>query len=272
MDTLLERQTDGWFRADISGAPQGVDRKAGEAGVLYGYVVAQTGVLKSRRGEFDVKGLKSLVSLMRANPAGTKSRFTHPTLSADGLGKFLGRAKNPRLDGDRVRADLHFNKTALQEPPGGGRPLGDYVMGLAESDPDALSSSVVIRLQEEWRLDRDGKRMRDENGDPLPPLIRPLRIHASDIVDTGDAVDGLLSHFSLEGLPDQLVRQATALLSDAFLGEPRDIVRNRLLNWVERYVSLRFDEEPGPKPVGSNMLALRHRRLTARWKSAKLKE
>src|SRR4051812_5845969 len=77
------------------GAPR-VDR---QNNVILGYVVAQQGPFKSEgRGEFDGKALRTIVKLMKAEPTGLKSRFTHPDLSSDGLGKFLGRAKNPRLD------------------------------------------------------------------------------------------------------------------------------------------------------------------------------
>ena len=36
---------------------------------------------------------------------GIKSRFTHPSMSGDGLGRFLGRIKDGRVSGDQVLAD-----------------------------------------------------------------------------------------------------------------------------------------------------------------------
>ena len=94
-------------------------------------------------------------------------------------------------------------RTALDEPVGGGKPLGAYVMDLAESDPDALSSSLVLQRDEELRLDRRGRPLVDNEGIELPPLWRPTKIHASDIVAVGDAVDGFLS---ADSLPDAVVR------------------------------------------------------------------
>ncbi len=196
-----------WQACKAIGRPIGVDRKNN---IIHGYVVAQEGPFKSNgRGEFDAKSLATIVALMNANQGGTKSRFTHPDMSNDGLGKFLGRVHNPTLstaidartgkEVKAVRADLHFDKTALETPPSGGRPLGDYVMALAESDPGALSSSIVVKVDEEYRIEKDGTPTLGEDGNPLPPLWRPKDIRASDIVDTGDAVDSMLSAETIDG-------------------------------------------------------------------------
>ncbi len=243
------------LRADSAARKTQVDR---ENNRLNGYVVAQEGLFKTPgRGQFDKNSLKAMIDLMKQNANGTKSRFTHPTLSSDGLGKFLGRAHDPWLSSvlverngemvklSAVRANLHFNQTALEPSPDGGKPLGQYIMDLAETDPDALSSSVVIEADEEAVLDpKTKKQVYDENGEPMAPIWRPRAIHASDIVDTGDAVDGLLAaQLSIAGLPDSLVRQASELLNQAFPGEPRDVVRARLNCWLDSYLSYRFGEE-----------------------------
>lgn len=252
MPQLTEKPT--WLRASTQMGEIGVDR---ENNVIRGYVLAQEGPFKSEgRGEFDLKSLKQLKALANKAPNGLKSRLAHPTLSSDGIGKFLGRAKNPQLstvqvmrDGKLValhalRGDLHLDKTALEEPVGGGKPIGLYVMDLAESDPDALSSSVVLQYQEEWRLDPKTKRpMLDANGNEMPPLWRPTALHASDIVDTGDAVDGLLSA-QLSGMPDGLVRQASELLDKIFPGESRQVVESRLNSWLTSYLSYRYGDAP----------------------------
>ncbi len=246
------KATSEWLRAGATEKPIGVDR---EAGVIFGVVVAQEGPFKSEgRGEFDVKALKTIRKLMAENgPNGTKSRFTHPDMSNDGLGKFLGRERKPRMDAiekdgkeiQLVRADLHFDPTALEEPVGGGRPLGDYVMALAESDPGAISSSLVLTMEEEFRIEKDGRPKRDEEtGEVLPPLWRPQKIHASDIVDEGDAVDDLLS---VDGLPDNLVRRGSALLDKQFSGCSREVVEARCQAYLSRYLHNRFGEKEEPE-------------------------
>lgn len=241
-----------WLRANAYAGQVGVDR---EKNVLRGAVLAQEGDFKSAgRGSFDLKSLKQIVTLARKKPEGLKSRFGHPTLSDDGLGKYLGRIKDVRLDSVKVkrdgetillhavRGDLHFDKTALEEQPGGGKPLGIYVMDRAESDSDAISSSLVLQADTEERLDPKTKRpMLNEKGEPLPPLWRPTRLHASDVVDTGDAVDGLLSAgIDVDSLPDGVVRRASEMLGKAFGDAEANVVYARCLSWLGRYMELKY--------------------------------
>lgn len=260
----LPAETD-WLRANSSAGEIGVDR---EKNILRGMVLAQEGDFKSAgRGSFDLKSLKQIVTLSRKRPEGLKSRFGHPTLSDDGLGKYLGRVKDVRLDSVKlkrdgelvllhaVRGDLHLDKTAIEEQPGGGKPLGIYVMDRAESDSDAISSSLVLQADREERLDPKTKRpLMDDKGEPLPPLWRPSKLHASDIVDTGDAVDGLLSAgIDIDSLPDGVVRRASEMMGKAFGDAEPEVVYARCLSWLDRYMKLKFGAEwnnkEEPKPV-----------------------
>ena len=226
-----------WLRAVAAGRPIGVDR---EKKTIRGYVVAQRGDFKTGRGHFDDQSLGTILKLMNEKPGGLKSRFTHPTLSSDGLGTHLGRSTNAFLDGDRVRADLHLDDSSFKTPNGD---LGSYVMDLAASDPDALSSSLVLKTEKIQVLDDRGKPKTDEKGEPLPPIWRPTKLHASDIVDTGDAVDGLLSvRLDATGLPDELVRRGAELLDGAFAGQSREVVEARCSAWLSRYLAYRFGE------------------------------
>jgi len=257
-----------WLKADAGGRPIGVDR---EKKAILGYVVAQLGPFKSEgRGEFDEQSLQSIVELMSAKPKGTKSRFTHPSLSEDGLGNYVGRAREPRLDSVKlesgatvaaVRADLYLSPAAFISPKGD---LGTYLLDLADDDSDALSSSLVLRVERKYRLNEDGSRKTDAAGNPLPPLWRPQQIHASDIVDTGDAVDGLLSASVLTGeLPDAAVRAASQMLDQLFAGQPRDVVEARCSAWLDRYLSNRYGDAPAP----TASLDVLRRRLALREKS-----
>jgi len=250
-----------WLKADASGNPVGVDRKNE---IIHGVIIAQEGQFKSEgRGEFDKAALKQIVKLTRAAPNGLKSRFAHPSLSGDGVGKFLGRIKNPRMDvisvreseGELktdeiniVRADLHLSKTAFQDNPNGN--LGKYVMDLADDDADAFSTSLVLTTDKTLRMDKFGRPLRDEDGNELPPLWFPRRLHASDVVDTGDAVDGMLS---TDGLPDAIVRQGTTLLDEQFAGQTREVVESRCVTWLQRYLDNRYGE---PEDEGDPLLPL----------------
>lgn len=248
-----DRTQSDWLRAGTSGPAIGVDR---EANVIRGYVVAQEGTFKpdADRGEFDKQSLRQIIKLMKAEPSGLKSRFAHPSLSDDGIGKFLGRVKKPRMaktaDGiAAVRADLHLDATSLKPPPAGGTPLGEYVMDLAESDPDAFSSSLALQTEKETRLDKSGRPRLDDEGQELPPLWRPTVLHASDVVDEGAAVDSFLSAETIDGLPDAVVRRGAELLDKQFPDASREEVRDRCEGWLTRYLDHRFGSPPSSEGV-----------------------
>lgn len=246
-----------WLRTNAKGAAA-VDRKAG---VIRGVILAEEGIFKDRRGEFDRESIRKAVKLAQEKSAGLKARFAHPNLSDDGLGKFLGRHKNVRSDTvmrehgkDKdgrplmkeklvARGDLHLDPTALDEPPGGGKPLGVYVMDLAESDPDALGLSLVLQAEQSFRTDSKKRPLKDETtGEELPPLWMPTALHACDCVDDGDATHSFLSADLLAGLPDALVRQGCEMLDAQFAGKPREFVESHLSAFVNRYLSHRFGE------------------------------
>jgi hypothetical protein len=250
----LPKETE-WLRADVTGKIVGVDRKNQ---VIRGFIVAQAGPFKTPgRGEFDKDALKEIVRLTKAAPNGLKSRFAHPSLSGDGVGKFLGRVRDPWLDRitmrdsggelksnkiDVVRGDLHLDPTSRNTPSGD---LGGYIMDLAESDADALSSSLVLKTDMEYRTDKKGRPLKDDDDNELPPLWRPTRLHASDIVDSGDAVDGLLgaqNGLSIGGLPDAVIRQASVLLDRQFGDASAEVIRARCNAWLDRYLAERFGE------------------------------
>ena len=131
-----------YFRADIArGGDVRVNRKDE---VIAGFAVVTKGVTHDERGEFDDVALDSVVEFGNQSKGGIKSRFGHPNMSSTALGTFLGRTKNFRRDGDVVRADLHIDRTAHETPDGD---LAGYVMNLAESDPGAFGSSMVISIR-----------------------------------------------------------------------------------------------------------------------------
>jgi hypothetical protein len=214
--------------------------------VIYGYVVAQEGPFKDLRGEFDEKALKMIVSQMRGNQKGLRSRFTHPSMSDDGLGKYLGRAKNAWLDRSSrvlmVRADLHLSESSFDTPSGD---LGNYILNLAAEDSDALSSSLVLEAEEEYRLNPDKTPMRSDDGEMLPPLWRPKKLWATDIVDTGAAVDGLLSaQLSPIDLPGAEQRLAWSAMQRLFATEPDDVIRARVDAFLEKFLDYRKCQKP----------------------------
>lgn len=258
MSTKVMKTEPDWLRADVVAPRIGVDR---EKRIILGYVVAQEGPFREPepRGEFDLKSLREIIRLMKAKSNGLKSRFGHPSLSSDAAGTAVGRARDPRLDRatvDRdgghvslmaVRADLHLDKSAFESNPNGN--LGEYLLTVAESDNGLISSSLVLQVDEEWRLNKDGKPQANEDGTLLPPLWRPKVLHASDITDEGAAVDKLLSPNGVD-LADAAVRQGSQLLDKLFSGQSRSVIEARCNAWLARYLTMRFggDDEPVPTP------------------------
>lgn len=229
-------------RLQMSSPGAKVDR---EHNIIRGYVVAEKGPFKSRRGQFDDESLRLVVSIMAASePQGLKSRFTHPSMSDDGLGSFLGRAHNARLEDGKVKADLHLDRTAFDTPRGN---LAKYVMDLAESDPDALSSSLVLNFEEIHTFDEDGRPKTDADGELIPPIWRPTKLLASDIVDTGDAVGGLLSAgVNVDGLPLAELWRGSEMLDRVFAGQTADTIRARCNAFLERYLAAKFGKQVKP--------------------------
>lgn len=229
----------------FGGRPRKVDR---EAGVIYGYTVAETGDLRGHWGRFDLDSLNSMVRSIRLYEGGIKSHYTHPTLSSDGLSHILGRSKNPSVESITVDgreeyailADLHFNPTALKEPVGGGRPMAEHVMELAETDPGLFASSVqVTDYREVFETDDNGAKLKDSDGNVLPPIWRDVEVCASDIVSDGAAVTSFMSEGRM--LDDDYIREAVAMLDSVFGSQPLADVRTKLHAWVDRLVDWKKD-------------------------------
>lgn len=193
-----------YFRAEaVREAPKRVDREAGEAGVIHGYAVITRGEALGHGVWADATFLGQVAEALGAQARGLKSRFTHPGLCSDGMGKYLGRSRGAWVDGDTVRSDLFISPAAAKSPDGN---LAEYVLTLAEDDPEAFGASIVFTrdrgAEEEFAL-ANGEEHEDENGDtrrrfksPDPdnehnlPHVRLASLRASDVVDEPAANPG----------------------------------------------------------------------------------
>lgn len=193
-----------------------------EARTIHGVSCAQAVEALGHRLILDSTTLQQLADKGNAAKAGIKSRFTHPGLSSDGLGKYLGRLRNFRVDGDKALADLHLSELASKSPDGD---LGAYVMDLAEEDPEAFGMSVVIDANRVWQLE-DGREVdaeRDDNGrmkqpegaTTKHPLARVKSFIACDAVDEPAANrDGMFSSalWATNQLSEQVFGELDTLL------------------------------------------------------------
>jgi len=231
------------LKADQTDPP--IDRKGGDqgAGIIRQAAIVTRGEALGHGYWLDRDFLQSTAAAINARPQGVKSRFTHPGLSSDGLGKFLGRAKNATIDGDVVRADIHFSEMAHKTPDGD---LAEYVMGLADEDPEAFGTSIVY--MPDWgEEDRFESEHEDEKGrfqSPDPdnaanlPHARLFELWAADVVDEPAANPSGLFHRGQE-----IAQEADALLSYS-LGLSRerpamtqfDVDPDRVSGFVNRFL------------------------------------
>lgn len=239
-----------WLSVPVRGTTLGVFSENGKQGIR-GVILAEEGPFKTPgRGEFDKQEIGNVVKLGRAESAGLKVRFTHPDLSSNGLGKYLGRAGNVRQDtisrdGKPVaiaRGDLTFSDSAYATPNGN---LAQYVMDLTKDDDNALGMSLVIGdLAEEFRREKNGTLTKGKDGEPLPPLWRVGSLRGVDVVDSGDATNSMLGvGLSIEGLPDEIVRKAAVLLKAQFGGKDRAFVETHLRAYVDRVLAHYWPED-----------------------------
>lgn len=198
-----------------------VDRTGGDkkSGLISGFAVCTVGEALGHYMWCDTTMLNQIVDFGNSKPNGLKARFTHPGLSSDGLGSFLGRAKNFSLDGEVVRADLHLDETSHDTPDGD---LGKYAMDLAESDPEAFGSSIVFRpdykAEEEFRLANqevdDSGNSKFKSPDPRNKKnyqhARIAELRAVDVVDEPAANPDGLFH-----IPSDTLSQASEFMAYA---------------------------------------------------------
>lgn len=133
-----------YFRAPkAKGSAPRVEREGGYAGagLIRGVSVITRGEALGHELWIDEQFLEQTVEAINANEKGVKARFTHPDMSGDALGTFVGRVVNARRLGDQVLGDLHLSQAATKAPDGN---LADYLLTLAETDPESFGLSIVF--------------------------------------------------------------------------------------------------------------------------------
>jgi len=216
-----------------------VERGGGDAdaGIVRGVAVITRGEALGHGLWIDREFLHQSANAINAAGRGKKSRFTHPGLSGDGMGKFLGRVKNATVDGDVVRADLHISPTAHETPDGN---LAEYVLDLAEIEPDMFGLSIVF--SSDLEAERDHRAENESSPDPANaanlPHARLYEIRAVDVVDDPAANPAGLFHRGDEiaGEADRLLSFALGLTSNAPTLTQFDIDPGRVAGFVARFL------------------------------------
>lgn len=238
------------------------------AGMIKGYSVITRGQALGHGAWVDDTFLQQVTDAINATgDVGHKSRFTHPGLSADGMGKFLGNTKYAVKDGDQVFADLHFSESAHNTPDGD---LATYMMDMAEQDPDKFGSSIVfqhdIKAEDQFYADNeDADTGEFKSPDPENKQnyyhVRLQELHAADMVDDPAANPGGLFHREQE-----IAQEATQLFEYALDLEgasPPDLAQfdvdpDRVKKFFERFLdshglelTTKKEEEPMTDPKTS---------------------
>ena len=209
-----------YLRAPVSrGAAPKVERNGGfrQAGLIRGVSVITQGEALGHRLWIDATMVEQVSEAINLRNKGVKSRFTHPSLSGDGLGKFVGRIMDSELsaDGRQALADQHFTEAGHSTPDGD---LAGYLMDLAQEDPEAYGLSIVFEL-DYGAMDRFDAEHTDERGTFTSPdaantqnfpHARLAELRAIDAVDEPAAnPDGLFHR------EQDIIEQAEALASFA---------------------------------------------------------
>jgi len=229
-----------------------------KAGVILGASLIAKGEALGHDMFIDEFALNQVVSLGSEPDTGVKVRFTHPSMSGDGLGSYLGRAKNLSLDGDRVRGDVHFSPSSRTTPDGD---RGGYVMDLAAEDPDSFGMSIVFdhdRAAEQEFIDDNQQAVTpvDPNAEATEERfvspdsenesnhyhVRFAALHGADFVDEPAAnADGVFHR----GPTADALRQAEAVvefalgISDEAPEDSGGLSAQRLKGFLTRFLECR---------------------------------
>jgi hypothetical protein len=157
-----------------------VDR---DNGILKNVSIANFGKNKNN-SYFDEKFISDLVEKGNAQTQGVKSRFGHPNMCSTSLGTYIGRYKNFNLQSGNCFADLHLDQiTKKTEVPNQGIMMFNYIMDMAENNPDMFGNSIHITY-----IESDNPKLYE--GDEILELND---ITSSDLVDDPAATDALFS-------------------------------------------------------------------------------
>ena len=191
-----------------------VDR---EAKIIHGYSVMSLGEAKGHGMMVDDQTLNELVSLGNAHPSGIKTRVRHPSSNHDGFGRYVGKSKNFRREGDKVVADLSVSDVSFKSPEGD---LGTYVMDLAASEEDTFGASPEVR------------HFKQRTAANQPPAMRLKQLMAIAIVDDPATNTGFFSAIEESDMTTDQVAELTA---------ERDLLTEEIVRLKGEITSLRAD-------------------------------
>lgn len=235
-------------------------------GIIRDVSVITRGEALGHRLWVDAEFLQQVADAINQPNKGVKSRFTHPSMSGDGLGRFVGRIMNARVVGDQVLADQHFSQAGHRTTDPGTPDLATYLMDLAETDPEAYGLSIVFAgdelASEDFQI-AHSLEGRFQSPDPLNeqnlPHARLAKLHAVDAVDEPAANPGGLFHARNPTLDDAelLAEYALGLADDRPDVQSLDLDPDRVRGFVARFLASRnltLNMEAKPMALDSELV------------------
>lgn len=167
--------------------------------------------------------LGQVADAINAKAKGVKSRMTHPGIPDcggwDGIETMLGRVSNARVEGNQVFGDLAIGAYAAKTPAGD---IGDYVMTLAEEDPEIAGMSIVFEpsgYDERPATKDEPNSVVNDQGERVVRYARVKDVMACDMVgDPAANPAGMLSRLPLSiknKLPSGLLSRWAAAANPA---------------------------------------------------------
>lgn len=149
---------------------------------------------------------------------GVKMHFGHIGMSENAMGRQIARARNFRIQGDKLVHDIHFIEQAAISPVFSQDPV-EYIFQIAETQPQEIGESVVIETDVVWTLpdgtEVDGFAERPENALTDLPVMRPVTLYYVDVVaDPALTRDGLLTSAMFAGSSSFYSNEAFQLIDE----------------------------------------------------------
>jgi hypothetical protein len=203
-------------RISFAAAKENGSRVNFESRTITDVIMCQVGEAKGHGVHLEQSFIEAGIAYANKHHAsiGLKCRFGHPAMSNDALGTEVGRFKNFRVVDDKMVADLHIYQSANLSPTHPG--AGDWILSMAEEDPNAIMCSIVFVPGEEYQYDEEGNKFyiaqNKKKYNPENKVYTELQeLWATDLVDDGAATDKL---FSAIANPDKFAVVATQFLDE----------------------------------------------------------
>jgi len=185
-----------------------------ENGVLHDVVMCQVGEAKGHDVNLEQSFIDDLVAYANENHQknGLKARLGHPSMSNQTMGTQLGSFNNFRVSGNQAVADLTLLDAASKSPNGD---LKEWVLSMAEEDPNFIMSSIVFKASEYYRYDADGKLFNDSQEEyynlTSEKYVKLDSLMNCDLVEQGAATESL---FSAQFNKDKFAVQVNEFLNE----------------------------------------------------------